>query len=186
MQRIIYIFSVCLLLIACSTLSEEQFLNSPFHVPPVGSRVQLHQRLNVEPGYSRAFIQGGESRMPDELKIRDPYCQFYRFEPPEALQTRRYIEMDEFLIIRAYQSEDIAVLKPQRLARLSTAAMFIMDDDSPSSMTLSTVMKLKSGNQPEIIELKCAIFTDPFVENFLSIKEIQTTLGKVATLHIQL
>lgn len=181
MLRVIFFLSAWMLLTACVSLTDEQFLNSPFQVPPVGSQIQLHQQLNVEPGYSRAFIQAGEITIPGNLKIRDPYCQFYRLEPPEALLTRRVIKADQFQVIRAYQSTDIAIWKPQKLAQLSPSMGFIIDD-SPSSMTLSTVMKLESARQPEVIELKCAIFTDPFSENFLSIKEIQSTLGTVATL----
>ena len=45
-------------------------------------------------------------------------------------------------------------------------------------------MELESATQPEIVQLRCAIFTDPFPRNFLTLDEITKTLGTVATLQI--
>ena len=45
-------------------------------------------------------------------------------------------------------------------------------------------MRLESPAQPEIIELRCSIFTIPYLNNYLTLDEIINTLGEVATLQI--
>ena len=45
-------------------------------------------------------------------------------------------------------------------------------------------MQLESSAQPEIIQLRCSIFSIPYLNNYLTLDEIINTLGEVATLRI--
>jgi hypothetical protein len=46
-------------------------------------------------------------------------------------------------------------------------------------------MKLQSEKQPQLVELKCAVYADPVLSNFVSVNEIQKTLGDIATLRFE-
>jgi hypothetical protein len=185
MNRLLLIsLPIIVFLSACQTLDYPDSFDSPGSKIPVGSQIELLQPLTFQRGYSRSFIQFGIPITFNQLEERLPYCQFYRYEPPEDLQTVRRIEPDVFTVTRSYQGQDFAKWKSPVLAQVMPLPGF-MNDAGPSDMTLSSILKLESKKQPEIVELKCAVFAEPFKRNYVSVNEIRNTLGNVASIIIK-
>ena len=179
--RILWIAGL-LMLAGCQSLTLDYY-QTPGQLPPAGSSIELHQTLEFQVGYSRSFIQFGKAINFEQLRVRYPHCLFYRYEPPEALQTLREVQPDRFVITDAWVSTDLAAGLPVFSgSMIKTLGGF--DGDGPSSQTLTTTMRLESPAQPEIIELRCSIFTIPYLNNYLTLDEIINTLGEVATLQI--
>ncbi len=178
--RILIIFAL-LLPGGCQLLNSQVDFDSPNSKPPVGTILKLNQPLSFYPGSSRSYIQDGRAKTFKDIDERSPWCQFYRYEPPAALQTVRTVEPDSFRVISSTQSMELVGIHPELKF---TAGLILPDmyDDDTHEKTLSTVMKVKSEKQPEIVEFKCAVFNDPFRQNFVSVHQIQQTLGEVVTM----
>lgn len=184
MQNISFLFRLSLvaLLSACQTYNTSVDKDSPAYTLPVGSIIELNQPINVYSGYSRSFIQFGEAVKSREVNQRYPWCQFRLYEPPEALETKRSILADKFLVTQSNRRFEIVASRPQLLA--SSMLLFNMLDDDPSDQNLSSIMKIQSEKQPQVVEFKCSIFTEPQINNYLSISEMQQALGDIVTIHL--
>jgi hypothetical protein len=162
-----------------------QSLNAPTQIPPTGSIIELTQPISVYPGYSRSFIQSGKAVKSAELNRRYPWCQFRLYEPPAALETERSIQPDRFVVTNSYKMyESVAAIPTQ----ITSTMLFpnIMENDGPSAQDLSTIMKIESSAQPQVVEFKCSIFTDPVANKFLTINEMRSALGNVVKIHLPL
>ncbi len=184
MQKISFLFclSLAALLSGCQTYNTSIDRDSPSYTLPVGSIIELNQPINVYPGYSRSFIQFGKSLKSNELNRRYPWCQFRLYEPPEALETERSIQADTFLVTQSNRRFEMVASRTQLLA--SSKLWLNMLDDDPSDQNLSSIMKIKSEKQPQVVEFKCSIFTEPQLYNYLSINEMQQALGDVITIRL--
>jgi len=180
MRRLLISGSLVLPLIAgCQTYPVSY--DAPYSIPPVGTIIQLNQALTVLPGTSRSFIQYAKPQVYSAVNQRAPWCQFSLYEPPQALRTERTILPDQFTVVRSYQASDTVTSLPFVFSSSALESNFF-NGSGPSSQTLSTVMKLKSEKQPHVVELKCAVFDDPFSYNYVSVSQIQRTLGDIVTL----
>lgn len=184
MKIISFVFwlSLVAVLSACQTYSTTVDKDSPSYTPPVGSIIELNQPISVYPGYSRSFIQFGIAVKSREVNQRYPWCQFRLYEPPEALETERSIQPDDFLVTQSNRRFEIVASRPQLLA---TSILWLnMLDDAPSDQNLSSIMKIQSEKQPRVVEFKCSILTEPQIYNHVTINEMQQALGEVVTIHI--
>ncbi len=182
MKRIKFLPGLILLLLSgCQTMSYEDFYDDPTSVPPVGTIVRLNQPLTFQRGSSRSYIQDGEAKPFKSVHSLEPSCMFYLFEPYEAMGSVRTIEPDNFIVTHSAQWIDIAGMQPSVYA-FSSIAIGNMFYDGVSAQNLSTTMKLQSDRQPQVVELKCTVFDDPFYSNFVSVNQIVETLGDVVTL----
>jgi hypothetical protein len=169
-------------LIGCQTSNGPIDRNSPAHIPPAGSIIELQQPLRVYPGYSRSFIQFGKAVKSNELNRRYPWCQFRLYEPPQALEAERNIQPDQFLVTQSNRRFEVVASTPQLLA--SSILWLNMLDDDPSDQNLSSIMKIQSEKQPQVVEFKCSILTEPQIFNYLSINEMQQAIGDLITIHL--
>jgi len=184
MIRLYSISWVALALLAgCQSSLYSDFYDKPKSLPPIGSTIDLHQTLFVRPGFSRSFIQYGKAMDDRGVYQRQPWCQFYLYESQQALQTERTILPDQFTVTESYQWVNSTVSPPIKVA--STSAFGHMFHHDVSAQTLKTIIKLESDKQPHVIELQCAVFKEPYYYNYLSVRDIQKTLGEVVTLHLK-
>ena len=171
-----------IILSGCQTTQGPIARDSPTQSPPPGSVIELHQSIPVYPGYSRSFIQFGKSVKANEMNRRYPWCQFRLYEPPQALQTERSIEADSFLVTQSNRRFEMVASTPQMLA--SSTLWFNMLDDDPSDQDLSSVMQIQSAKQPQVVEFKCSIFSEPQILNYVTINEMQQALGDLVTIQL--
>ena len=116
------------------------------------------------------------------MNIRQPYCLFYLYEPAAALKHERTVQPDRFTVTRATQGAEHASVKPIVQAR----AVLPMSDiaDGASAQTLTTTVRLNSEKQPRVRELRCSIFGEANLYDYVSLNQIIQTLGDVVTLEI--
>ena len=174
------LFLIAPLLAGCQTpaFNYENPNDNPRRVPPEGSVVVLNQPLQFRVGSSRSYVQFGVAQT-GGVNIREPYCMFYLYEPSEALKQERTIQPDQFTVIKSFQASEFASVKP-----VVQAAVIRRSGDGPSAQTLATTLRLKSELQPQVRDLKCSVFGEANLYDFVSINQIIETLGDVATLQL--
>ena len=176
-----------IVLAGCQTPYENAHDN-PRSKPAVGTVLDLHQHILFSRGWSRSYVQHGKAYTFRSINLYEPWCRFYLNEPRKAMKQRRVIDPDQFAVIRSFQRMDTglyALAEPIQVA--ANSFMFSGNEDGgdfgPKSMM--TIMKLQSTKQPQLVELKCAVYADPVLSNFISVNDIQKTLGDIATLRFK-
>ena len=152
-------------------------------VPPVGTVVVLNQALDFRVGSSRSYIQHGVAQSQNGVNIREPYCLFYLYESSSAMQHERSIQADRFTVTRSGQGASFASIQPA----VQMAAYVPFGDvaqGGPSAQTLTTTLRLHSDTQPQVHELQCSVFGEPFYYGFVSVNQIIQVLGNVVTLEM--
>jgi hypothetical protein len=171
------------LLTGCQSVQGPVDRDDPNHTPPVGSVIELTRPISVYPDYSRSFIQYGKAVSAQQLNRRYPWCQFRLYEPPAALQSERTIQPDKFAVTQSYTSYASAAVLSNPIAA-SVVIPGMLGNDGPPDLDFSTIMKIVSAQQPQVVEFKCSIFSEPQVHEFLSINEMQQALGDVVKIHL--
>ncbi len=174
----IFIPGLALLLAGCQSTGLFKSDDSQPLLVPVGSSITLHQPLVFEIGYSRSFIQFGKPVRVAELRKRYPYCRFYRYEHPDEMQQERTLRPDTFRVSRSYRAMDLPLTGGSGIIFGADAEGFGPPDDN----THNSILKLQSESQPEIVELRCAVLTEPSIGNYLTIAEIQQILGDTVSI----
>lgn len=145
--------------------------------PKPGSRVEVQQTLTVGGGARVSLQYGKVKRWRDVYKL-EPYCQFHVLRPREQLHEPLQIDPGTFVIDRVYRRKDVAGLEGARYA-----AMGVEDfNHSPSQRTMATYLELSSDSRPDVHQLVCARWADPFDRNHVSIQEIRESLGSLVRL----
>ena len=179
MQKIL-LLSWVMLLAGCQSMGVGSAGGSNPLLIPVGSSITLNQPLNFEIGYSRTHVQFGKSVKPDELRKRYPYCRFYRYEHPDEMQSERSMQPDTFQVTRSYRAMDMPLSGSN--GGFGMMPGFNSDGGPPDDNTHNSILKIQSAQQPEIVELRCAVWTEPSINNYLTIAEIQEVLGEVVSI----
>lgn len=188
MNRLFFLSALIIPLVSgCQSLNYEVDFDAPHSKPAAGAIVQLNQTLTFQRGSSRSYIQHGLAQNFNGIDEREPWCQFYRYEPAAALKTMRTIGPDSFTITGSSQRMELVEIQPARPVVLLASTIFLpsMKDNDPNAVTLATIMQIKSAKQPEVVELKCAVFDDPYRYNYVSVNKIRQTLGQVVTLKLE-
>lgn len=176
-QRFSLLFFVVIMLVACQSYSKPS-PNSWQSQPQIGSKVILHQDLEVPLGLSRVYMQLGEVRARNDTNEQKPYCYFYLRRPREELDNPMVIAADEFTIQNVYRRRVAVRIEPQQFAFILTGIF----DAGSSQHTMATYSELFSSHQTQVARLVCAVWDDPMEHNHVSLAEIVTALGGIATL----
>ena len=180
LKFIIVTSGLMLTLCACRSVVYSDPLDAPSGRVPVESQLQLHQQLYFQPGYSRSFIQSGKALTYQQLDRYQPFCQFYRYEPPQALETVRSLQPDTFRVTKSFLEIESGMPGFSVMISLGSLGM----RNSHGLQNLSSVLKLESLVQPEIVELRCSDYNEPLHWNYLSVNQIKAVLGSIATLRL--
>lgn len=181
-MQVLYLFLLMLaVLTACQSLPRPY--DVPKSLPPAGSIIELHKTLSVKPGSTRVYIQNGKPQDYSNVDIYQPWCQFFLYEHPKVLKNERIIQSDRFSVVESYNWIETFIAE---LSVVASAGWIVTDasSDDAGPRTLQSIMKLKSENQPQVVELKCVIFDDPADFNYLSVKQMQQTLSELVTIHM--
>ena len=146
---------------------------APTFMLPAGSKVQVTQDLSAVGG-TRVSIQYGRVMPRKEITLVDPHCQFYLYRSREEMRDPVVIKPGTFTVTRTFQRRDYT------WANGAQFAFFTGDGDPTRHPT--TIMELSSGQQPKVRDLRCAIWGTTYVEGYLTIEQMQTTLGDLVKL----
>ena len=138
---------------------------APAFMLPTGSKVQVNQDLSAVSG-ARVTIQYGRVIPRSEVSVIDPHCQFYLHRSREEMNDPVVVRPGTFTVKRVYQRQAYDGLQ-------LAATQFVGD---PTRYP-TTVMELSSAQQPEVRDLRCAIWGTPYVEGFLTIDQMRAALG---------
>jgi hypothetical protein len=171
----------CLTVVALSGCSGSisQALERTGQVVPSGSRLILHQNLEVRPGRDRVSIQGGKVFKFGSPSLGKPLC---RLIIDDFDQTSRTIAPGEFLVKRvSFYNEDWTYTTGLRL-QLATLYLSGGTSGGPTWMVYWTIMHLRSASQPRVKTLRCGELNDPTIARPLTVEQVRATLGNLATL----
>ncbi|MGD8312557.1 MAG: hypothetical protein PVJ66_08160 [Gammaproteobacteria bacterium] len=144
------------LLAGCETLLASKYdINSQFYKIPAGSKLILHQPLNIPAGKAHVVIVPGNSAA--DTNVDAVNCKFeVRNLGPARVQP------DTFDITRAEMSREWV--------------------SQPSIMRFYRVLHLQSARQPDVLKLMCEDWDGPMLGKNISIPEMRAALGDVITL----
>ena len=143
---------------------------SPTRMLPAGSKVQVEQELNAVSG-SRVTMQYGRVMPRAEISWQDPHCQFFLYRTSEEMRDPVVVQPGTFTVKRTYQR--------QAYDGVQLAAMEFAGDPTRYP---TTIMELSSDQQPEVRDLRCAIWGTTAIEGYLTIDQMQSALGDLAKL----
>ena len=187
----IYLFSTLLLVVVFSLTGCNSVYNTYSGPPKISassaSTITLNQKIPVEPGKTRVFIQDG--RLVDKIDHYKTNCNIeIRKRDDDNWQ---YIEASQYKITGSQPTEERVVqhqaFKPELLAFNSAYAnsnLFLasaMDDGGPSDIYLGIHYYL-SGNDNNVMRLSCrSTYDSPDRAKYPTREEIIDTLGEVVT-----
>ena len=146
---------------------------SPTFMLPAGSKVQVIQELSAVSG-TRVSIQYGRVMPRKQITRVDPHCQFYLYRSQEEMRDPVVIKPGTFAVKRTFQRRDYAWAEGAKFA-------FFTGEGDPTRQP-TTIMELSSDQQPEVSDLRCAIWGTISVEGYLTIDQMQATLGNLVKL----
>lgn len=138
-----------------------------------GSTVEVMQTLTAPSG-ARLNIQNGEVVPWRKVVERRPYCQFRLLRPSGQMDESFQVDAGTFTVKRVYRQKDFVGLQPRQYAFGDGDEDF---ENTPSERTMATYFELASDSQPEVYQLVCARWDDPYDYNHLSLEEMRQTLG---------
>ncbi|MCW8966052.1 MAG: hypothetical protein OQK82_05110, partial [Candidatus Pacearchaeota archaeon] len=162
-----------LLITACSTtpVTDE---SSTLYILPIGSTLELHQSLSIEPNRARTFIQYGKVI---EEKAIDKYYPYCELEISTLSEQTQIIQPDKFTIYKVIDDEH------QTGRYFMYASLSISFTDGPVILGYATEFFLRSKKQPDVRKLICLSWDEPWRGKYLSLTEIKRALGTIASIH---
>ena len=146
--------------------------STPTFMLPAGSQVEVNQDLSASSG-ARVSIQYGRVVPRSQITVVDAHCQFFLYRSPGEMRDAIVIQPGIFTVKRTYQrqADDGVQLAGTQLA-------------SDRTRYPTTIMELYSNHQPEVRDLRCAIWGTTYAEGFLTINRMQDVLGDLVKLTI--
>jgi hypothetical protein len=154
-HRLIFLLLATGLLTGCQTTSSTTNTDSVWYVLPTGSKLVLHQDLEIPAGQAHTIVQNARAGT-SAFKL-EVMCRF----EVEQLGPRT-IHPDTFLITEVAQGREWV--------------------NEPSTMLFYKDLHLRSEQQPAILPLRCGYTYDPLLGRPVTIEQIRETLGRVFTL----
>ena len=142
----------------------------PTRMLPAGSQVQVTQELNAVSG-SRVTMQYGRVMPREEISWQDPHCQFYLYRTSEEMRDPVVVQPGTFTVKRTYQRQ---AYDGVQLASTEFAG-------DPTRYP-TTIIELSSDQQPEVRDLRCAIWGTTAIEGYLTLDRMQAALGDLVKL----
>ncbi len=175
MPKLWFVVPSVLLLFACqqTPVYDE---TSPYSRITVGSKIVLHEALEVPKGHTRVFLQDGKTLAKHRLNQYYPHCNF---EVRAVSDGTTRILPDTFFVTAVSEGEEMVVKRESPLRHVGFGAF----DDSQSMITRLVHYRLGSENQPAVTRLTChGGFAEPYEADFPGIGDVRDALGNLVTL----
>jgi len=156
--------------------SFDKNIKSQFYSVPVDSTLTLNKDIVIKKNTARTFFQNGDIIKEKNLNIYYPHCSITVNTIHKQDKT---ISPTNFMIYKVEDQEEHA----QRFV-LFASIKHLSHADGPSIIGQASYYHLKSDDEPDVRTLECVIWGDPFDVKYISISEINSTLGKYFTLNI--
>lgn len=166
-----------LLFIAACQGPQVRDQNSPYYIPPVGSKLALNQTITIPAHTASVFIQGGRVA-PD--RAFNPVNQYYtncKFEVRDVKDVPQTVLPDEFTVERVRQIQTTVALAFPLLADAGGGA----EDGGPAMQRWGIEFYLNSAKQPDVLRLTCQHVVHGYEGRNPTFSEISKTLGPVFT-----
>ena len=177
-----FVLLTVLLIGGCALLPELD-ASSPYYKVPKGSVIELHERIEIPPEYTRVWIQQGEVRGP-RFNAFAPSCGVEVAQVDQSAP--QFVEPGRFRVVRTqYLREEIVQTRPVTLA--SSAPMRLAgnleQDVSDSLYHEGYHLWVENPDQPTVRRFTCrGVYDFPANAKPPSIRDIRAVLGPVATL----
>lgn len=168
MSRVRTIIAIAAFLTAagCASTSE-----SPSLIPPAGTQIEVSRDISSGGG-ARLFIQWGEVKPRRDITVVEPYCQFVSNRPRSEFNEPLTIRAGTFTVRNSYRRLDYAWAAGVEVAELD------------SNRDMSTIMELSSDTQPGIDRLTCLRWGSRWLDGYLTIEEMRSTLGDLVKINL--
>lgn len=156
-----------LLLAGCATSATK-----PHAFPPPGSMVKLQQEVSAS-GMKKLYIQDGRVRERAGVVVVEPYCHFAIDRVAANGDGTIKLKPDTFEVTKAYRVRDLASSENIQYA-----------GRAGSDRTLSTVMELTGGSQPEVTRLTCSRWGMISDDGWPTLNEMRDTLAPLVEIEL--
>lgn len=152
---------------------------------PVGSTLQLTQTILIPADRSFMYIADGEVKKLKNYNTVDryqPYCTIHLYK--QSSQARE-IKPGDFEVTKVVEWErDFGIIfrnenKFVKQSDFIKTNFYDNNDLTPSIVMYATIMSLRSTKQPEVEELVCGRWDDPWKDEFLTLKDMKSALGRL-------
>jgi hypothetical protein len=157
----------------CQAFTELQAWPSPYSLP-AGSTITINQNLVVSPNSVSVWIQYGKVMDRKDVDVNDAHCYFelYSLQLVASAIKKDIVTIRKIVNTRDYV--DNGALVYASLAQVNG------DSGAPMAEIYSTNIYLQSDKQPDLYRLICAHWEDPASGTYLTIPQMQETLGNIA------
>jgi hypothetical protein len=145
---------------------------SPHSFPPPGSLVKLQQEVSVS-GKKKLYIQDGRVRERAGVVVVEPYCHFTIDRVAADGDGNINLKPDTFEVTKAYRIRDLASSENIQYA-----------GRAGSDRTLSTVIELTGGSQPEVTRLTCSRWGMISDDGWPTLNEMRDTLAPLVEIEL--
>lgn len=163
------------LLAGCQT-PQVRDADSPYFVPPVGTRFVLEEPIAVRGGQAALYIQAGKVLRYPDLDRYDPHC---KFELRTVAEERRKVEPDTFVVRkveRFSRSVERRLDEPVRVAARGGLLLGAESEGGPFVEVMTTRLHLHSERQPEVLRMECSHWDDFNFPEHLTLSQMRSTL----------
>lgn len=152
---------------------------------PIGSILHLTQAIDIPAERSFIYIANGQVaplKNYNTVNIYHPYCTFHLYD--ETLQTHQ-IMPDQFEVTKIVEWErNFGRLDNKNNAYATNRAGGLIKttsagDGGPSIVMYATILSLRSTKQPEVKEIVCGHWNDPWEIEPLTLQEMKSALGEL-------
>jgi len=150
-----------------------------------GTKLELLQPLQMEPGKAKVFIQGGKISSKIERKY-EPYCYLASKRSKTEILDALTINPGSFTVTKkGFKRRDYsAALGAPALNVVSAdvnlnSLIFLAMGDAGGFLFQNYYMYLQSDEHPSIHLLVCGVYGDPFERGPISSEEMRIAMGDV-------
>lgn len=151
-------------------------IQSQFYSVEVGSKLILNKPIVIKANTARTFFQSGQVTKEKNLNIYYPHCSITM---NNLTDTNRTIMPTMFIIYKVVDDEEYA-----QIHNLFASINSLGRGDGPSIIGQATYYYLKSIKSPDVRTLECIQWGDPYDVKYVSIADINLSLGEFFTLEI--
>jgi len=172
------------LLAGCQTPQVGRDADSPYFVPPIGTRFVLEEPITVRGGQAALYIQAGKVQRYPDLDRYDAHC---KFELRTVAEERRKVAPDTFLVrkVERYsRSVQHDQAEPIRVAARGGIRIGAEDDGGPFAEVMTTRLYLHSERQPEVFRMECSHWDDFHFPEHLTLNQIRKTPCRVCRIEL--
>ena len=141
-------------------------------LPPVGSTVQLQQDIAVG-SRTRVYIQNGRALDRSSVSVNTPYCYLSLERTAPGTGGDFTLRPDAFEVVKSYRKRSLV-----------SVGEILYAGRAGSDRTMSTIMELAAGAQPDVTRLVCARWGMMNEDGWPSIKEMQATLAPLIEIEL--